>query len=247
MKAKSSQPDRRLAPRPLPVHLASAMTLWLSSRAGLTSLKPGSPLWNSADDRLRALARELAPPEIDKVSAALDRVVAQRAGAFLHGIEAYRQHPYRRPAARAPVLWQEGATRLLDYGRGRGGAPVLIVRSLIIRYYVLDLLPERSFLRFLAHRGIRPLVIDWGAPGPAERNFTLTDYIAGRLKGAADAAGSAGGAPPGIVGYCMGGLLALALAQSRLTEASCLALLATPWDFHPHHPRPAQLLPPMTQ
>ena len=81
MKAKSSQPDRRLAPRPLPVHLASAMTLWLSSRAGLTSLKPGSSLWNSADDRLRALARELAPPEIDKVSAALDRVVVQRAGA----------------------------------------------------------------------------------------------------------------------------------------------------------------------
>src|SRR5258708_8421589 len=125
MKAKSSQPDRRLAPRPLPVHLASAMTLWLSSRVGLTSLKPGSSLWNSAGDRLRALARELAPPEIDKVSAALDRVVVQRAGAFLHGIEAYHQHPYRRPATRAPGLWQEGATRLLAYRRGQRAAPVI--------------------------------------------------------------------------------------------------------------------------
>ena len=39
-------------------------------------------------------------------------------------------------------------------------------------------------------------------------------------------------APVGIVGYCMGGLLALALALRRRRQVGCLALLATPWDFH---------------
>src|SRR5262249_29247017 len=131
------KPDRRLAPRPFPVHLASAMTLWLSSRAGLASLSAGLPLWNGADDRLRAFARALDPQEIDKLSTALDRTVVQRAGAFLRGVEAYRQHPYRRPANATRVLWQEGTTRLLDYSRSREGPAILVVPSLINRYYVL--------------------------------------------------------------------------------------------------------------
>jgi polyhydroxyalkanoate synthase len=218
------------------------MTLWLSSRAGLTSLKVGSPPWNGADDRLRALARELAQLELDKVSAALDGVVVQRAGAFLRGIEAYRQHPYHRPASRVPVLWREATTRLLDYGGPKNGAPVFIVPSLINRYYVLDLLPEHSFLRFLAQRGLRPLVIDWGEPGPAEHGSTLTDYISGRLDRALTAARRAVGSPLAITGYCMGGLLALALAQLHLSDTACLALLATPWDFHAERPEQAQLL-----
>ena len=45
---------------------------------------------------------------------------------------------------------------------------VLVVPSLINRYYVLDLLSERSFLRHLASRGLRPLVVDWGSPGADE-------------------------------------------------------------------------------
>jgi polyhydroxyalkanoate synthase len=64
-----------------------------------------------------------------------------------------------------PVAWREGALRLLDYGRGSAGPAVLVVPSLINRYYVLDLLPEQSFLRHLAEAGLRPLVVDWGEPG----------------------------------------------------------------------------------
>ena len=114
-----------------------------------------------------------------------------------------------------PVLWREGTTRLLDYGGDTAGPVILVVPSLINRFYVLDLLPERSFLRHLAGRGLRPLVVDWGAPGSEERKFDLTDYVAGRLESAFDAALRLAGAPIGVAGYCMGGLFALALALRR--------------------------------
>jgi polyhydroxyalkanoate synthase len=108
---------------------------------------------------------------------------------------------------------------------------VLVVPSLINRFYVLDLAPGRSLLRHLAAAGLRPFVVDWGAPGEAERQYDLTDYIAGRLERALDAVVAATGRPAAALGYCMGGLLALALAARRPADVSALALLATPWDF----------------
>ena len=130
-----------------------------------------------------------------------------------------------------PVLWQEGDTRLLDYAPPGGGeGPVLLfVPSLVNRGYILDLGHGRSTLRWFAQHGRRPLLLDWGAPDEVARGFSLTDYVAGRLERALDACGPQ---PVVLVGYCLGGLLALALAQRRPGRIAALALLATPWDFH---------------
>jgi polyhydroxyalkanoate synthase len=148
--------------------------------------------------------------------------------ALMAGIAAYRRHPYSRSLADPPAIWAEGETRLLDFGGA--GLPVLFVPSLVNRAYVLDLAPDRSLMRFLAEqKGIRPLLLDWGWPGEVERRFTLTDYIAGRLERALAAAPG----PVVLAGYCMGGLLALAAALRRPERVRALALLATPWDFHP--------------
>jgi polyhydroxyalkanoate synthase len=214
------------------------MMLWSSSRAALPTLK-GALLPSSAIvERLRGLAAEIDAAGPSSVAAALDLEITQRAKSYLAGLEAYRQHPYRRSNKAPPVLWREGTTRLLDYG---GDGPViLVVPSLINRFYVLDLLPERSFLRHLAGQGLRPLVVDWGAPGKEERKFDLTDYVAGRLESAFDAALRLAGAPIGVAGYCMGGLFALALALRRPDQTACLALLATPWDFHAEPAQPAR-------
>jgi polyhydroxyalkanoate synthase len=154
--------------------------------------------------------------------------------ALADGILRYRRHPYRRDLPEPPVLWRAGTTRLLDYGAAdaRDGFPVLVVPSLINRGYILDLSKHRSLLRWLAGQGLRPFLVDWGRPGAEERNFTLTDYIAGRLEAALDAVRAETGRRPAVIGYCMGGLLALALALRRQDDVSGLALLATPWDFH---------------
>ena len=144
---------------------------------------------------------------------------------LIAGVAAYRRHPWRREVAEPAVVWSEGGSRLLDYGGA--GEPVLFVPSLVNRAYVLDLDEGRSMLRFLA-AGRRVLLLDWGWPGEAERGFTLTDYVAGRLERALVAVG----APVVLVGYCMGGLLALAAAQRRPERVRGLGLLAVPWDFH---------------
>jgi len=219
-----------------------ALTVWLSSRAAWPLLRSGSLPWRL--DRAEAaldLQKSLAALDAETFSAALDRELRGRAGRFLAGIELYRHHPYRRALADPPLVWQEGTTRLLDYAP-HGGAPVLVVPSLINRAYILDLAPGKSLLRALAAAGLRPLLIDWGAPAALERSFDLTDYVAGRLEAAADAAAEVAGAPLAVMGYCMGGLLALALAARRPRLVRALALLATPWSFHAERAGQARML-----
>lgn len=222
----------RLGPRPLALHLGAALTTFMSARAGLTLLKSGSPLWNPGlADRAAGLRAALDGVPAPEIEAAVEREARRRLGAVLSGIERYRRHPYRRDLPDPPAIWTEGASRLLDYGPA-DGAPVLLVPSLVNRHYVLDLSRERSFARWLARQGMRPLLLDWGRPGDLERRFTLTDYVAGRLCRLLDALLDRLGRPLGLVGYCMGGMLAAALAERRPEGLSALVLLAAPWDFH---------------
>jgi poly(3-hydroxyalkanoate) synthetase len=151
-------------------------------------------------------------------------------------LAAYRRHPHARRLSDPPAIWAEGPARLLDYGGS--GPTVLFVPSLVNRAYVLDLDEGSSLLRFLAANGTRPLLLDWGWPGEAERRFTLTDHIAGRLERALMAVDG----PVVLAGYCMGGLLALAAALRRPDRVRALALLATPWDFHAGEARQARAI-----
>lgn len=231
----------RLGPRPLPLHLAAAITSFASSHAALPLLKSGLLAWRP---ELRAagaeLEKSLAAVGVEALAEAVDRELRSRADLFLRGIERYRDHPYRRDVADPAVLWRDGSTRLLDYGGT--GTPLLVVPSLVNRAYILDLMREKSLLRFLAGSGIRTLLVDWGAPGELERRFTLTDYVAGRLEAALDATVAAASEPMAVMGYCMGGNLALALAARQPKRVSALALLATPWDFHAERAEQAHLL-----
>ncbi len=218
------------------------MLLWLSSRAALTSLASGSPLSKLDDPKLQDFVLALNRRGVEAVAAALDRHLQQRAAAFISGVETYRRHPFSRGEQPRPVRWSDGAARLLDYGRHEIGKTVLLVPSLINRHYILDLLPERSFAGYLADSGLRPLVLDWGEPGPAERRFNLDDYISGPLQSALLAAVELAGEPVAVAGYCMGGLLALAGALRAPAKVAGLALLATPWDFHAERPIQSLLL-----
>jgi polyhydroxyalkanoate synthase len=234
----------RLGPRPLPLHLAIATTTWLSSRAASPLWSSGLPPWRPEfRPQMQVLDAALRAAEPKAFAAALDGQIRQRFERLAAGIEAYRRHPYRRALAEPPVLWQDGTTRLLDYGAaGSKGPTVLVIPSLINRACILDLLPERSLLRALAACGVRPLLVDWSAPGELERGFSLTDYIAGRLERALDAAVQKVGGPVVALGYCMGGLLAVALAARRRASLAGLVCLATPWDFHAERPAQAKLI-----
>lgn len=219
----SQGPAQGPTPRPPP-----SANEWPSSSAGW----PRSSAGRAEAGRIaRALADGDHRPEAFR--AAVLEALMRRDAALVAGVAAYRRHPFQRGRALAepPAAWREGAARLLDYGGA--GPPTLFVPSLVNRAFVLDLLPEASMLRWLAASGAaRPLLLDWGWPEAAERDFTLTDIVAGRLERAIGAAAAlAGGAPIVLAGYCMGGLLALAAALRRPERVRALALLATPWDF----------------
>lgn len=229
-------------PRPLALHMAIQTSTWLGSLAALIASNGGLPPLRPdlAPDRARAAAdleKALASVDPDAFRAAVDRHARARMDAFTEGVRRYRAAPRPPRPDEPPAVWTDGEGRLRDFGATAdlaADAPaVLVVPSLINRYTILDLEADRSLLRHLAGRGLRPLLVDWGAPRGGEASFTLSDYVAGRLGGALDAAlGLTGGRPIAVVGYCMGGLLALALAARRAADVSALALLATPWDFH---------------
>lgn len=223
-------PAHRAGPRPLPLHLATANQLLLSSLAVWPSAKLGSPLWKpELAPRAAALAPDLARANPDAFAAALAREVLSRLECLGRGVAGYLAHPYRRALPDPPVLWQEGGTRLLDFGTPSMPI-VLLVPSLVNRGYILDLAPNQSLARFLVAQGFRPLLLDWGDPGEAELSFDLTAYIQ-RLRRAIAAARAASGGPFTLAGYCMGGNLALAGALAAPHDIAALALLATPWDF----------------
>lgn len=225
-------PNQRRGPRPLLLHLTLAMLRSTVSHGMSPHWRHALPDWSAAI--AAGLQASLASGSADAAFPAevLAETLRQDA-ALIAGIAGYRRHPWRRTLQEPPAVWSEGETRLLDYGSAdRAMLPVLVVPSLINRAYVLDLAPEHSMLRWLAHHGLRPLLLDWGWPGPEERRFTLTDYVAGRLERAMIEAVRLAGGPVVLAGYCMGGTLAVAAAQRRPDLTRALALLATPWDFH---------------
>lgn len=232
MAERQPRPRLRQGPRPLALHLLAAHGAWMSSLAALPLLRAGSHDWTLGEP-LRHLLGKLAGYPDAAVEQAVLRAVRARADRFLGGILRYRHHPYRRDLADPPTIHQEGTSRLLDYGGPRASGPaVLFLPSLVNRAYILDLSARRSFLRWLAGEGFRPLLLDWGWPDDAARQFTLTDYIVGRASRFLAVAREAAGGPVPVVGYCMGGTLAVALAERRAADVSSLVLLATPWDFH---------------
>ena len=224
--------QRRLAPRPLELHLSIAATTWLSSLGALAPSKNVSPSSSALRDAAPDLDAQLAQAEPEALRCAVIAEIANRSDALASGIEAYRRHAYHRAPVQWPVIWSEGTTALLDCGTGADGPPVLVVPSLVNRSYILDLMPERSFVRALTAAGFQPLLIDWDRPGAVERGFDLDGYIVGRLVRCLDAIVARTGKPAIVIGYCMGGLLALPLPLLRPHAVRGLVLLATPWDFH---------------
>jgi polyhydroxyalkanoate synthase len=191
-----------------------------------------NPLWaNLPED----LAAALAKFDAGAVGQAVDGAIIDAARQFADGIAAYRHHPYSRAAEDAQVVWRAGGTALIDHGADRreaGGVPALFVPSLVNRGWVLDLVPGQGMLSWLAGRGIHPYRVEWGSPGDQERTFDIARYIEQRLEPALAEVTRISGKRPVLVGYCMGGLLALAAAIRRPDTIGGLVLLATPWDFH---------------
>ena len=229
----------RSGPRPLPLLMAVQALTALSSMSALPLLRSGSLNWSP---KLQAdaakFAEELQRAAPDDFARAVQAEAVRRMNAFADGVQRYQQSPPTERPPAPPVIWQKGSARLLDYGwpqSGATGPAILCIPSLINRAYILDLTEKRSLMRNLAARGLRPILMDWGTPDEIERGFDLTDYIGGYLGDALHQIAAETGVAVSVLGYCMGGNLALGLAALHPARIRALCLLATPWDFHAGH------------
>jgi len=146
-----------------------------------------------------------------------------RTATALRGLRQYQEAERTIRPVPAPEIARAGRASIRDYGGG--GPAVLFVPSLINPPDVLDIDAERSLLRWLATRGLRPLLLDWGTPLQGEREMDVAGHIETMLLPLIDAIGT----PTALVGYCLGGTMAIAAAALRPVTA--LALIATPWRF----------------
>jgi polyhydroxyalkanoate synthase subunit PhaC len=144
------------------------------------------------------------------------------------------------PTAR-DVVFRDGGASVLRFRRASrggaldaasaGGAPLLLVPSLINRWYVLDLRAGASLVEALVSRGLDVYCLDWGVPEDEDRYLAWDDVVARLARAARFVRRDAGAPTVGLLGYCMGGTLAAIQAALSPAETALLVNLAGPIDF----------------
>ena len=132
------------------------------------------------------------------------------------------------------MIHADGHARLYRYGDAScsQGPPLLIVYAMINRPSILDLEPERSFIRGLVAGGRDVYLLDWGDPDGAGHEQTLADLLDGALNRAVRAVG--GRRKVDLLGVCQGGVFALVYAARYPHRVRRLVTVVTPVDFHTH-------------
>ena len=138
------------------------------------------------------------------------------------------------------VVWQNDLMQLLQFEPSTprvDRTPLLICPPWINKYYILDLRPSNSFIRWAVEQGMTVFVISWVNPDERLAHKTFDDYLFEGPLAAMDAVRDATGEPAvNLIGYCLGGTLTACLmawlqARGQADRVRSVTYFTTMIDF----------------
>ncbi|MBN1811671.1 MAG: class III poly(R)-hydroxyalkanoic acid synthase subunit PhaC [Anaerolineae bacterium] len=174
----------------------------------------------------------------------------EAAGAMVEGVqEGYQRYTkgakaivdsYNAAVGLTPkeMVWQLNKANLYRYlpvrpPEERHPVPLLLVYALINKPFIFDLVPGRSFVEYMLTEGFDVYLLDWGTPGPEDKNTTFDDYVTEYLYRAVRKMVRVSGASEiSMLGYCIGATLSVIYtALYPQAPVRNMILLTAPLDF----------------
>lgn len=146
--------------------------------------------------------------------------------------------PY--PVGQTPkeVVWTLNKATLYRYvpvvpAEKRHPVPLLLVFALMNRPTILDLRPGNSFVEYMVRQGFDVYLLDWGIPGPEDKDLKFDDYVLEYMPRAIRKVKSLSGSEQfSLLGWCIGAILTTMYAALRPDDGlKNLLLLTAPLDF----------------
>jgi polyhydroxyalkanoate synthase len=187
----------------------------------------------------------MAPPDPTALLARVNRDVERSLLRARNGIR-YVRGTHRPALGVTPkdVVWKRDKAQLWHYRNRevRTREPIVIITSLVSRSYILDLLPGSSSVQFLRDAGFDVYMLDWGIPDELDATNTFETYVDEYVPRAIEVVlQRSGAAEVTLVGYCLGGVIAVLYACGHQAPVRNIVLLATPVDFDEMGPMVAAL------
>ncbi|MEQ8171804.1 MAG: alpha/beta fold hydrolase [Candidatus Eremiobacterota bacterium] len=133
------------------------------------------------------------------------------------------------------TVYEESSLKLYRYTPVKEqlhDTPLLIIPSLILRYYIMDLIKSHSLIENLVGNGIDTYLLDWGIPGDEHGHLTFDYYIDTFMRRAVRKVSRLTGKKKiNMLGQCLGGTLACVYTSLYEEQINKLVCLTTPVDF----------------